>query len=73
MGKALTYGETWLPRGVIRGPVNKDDPKVVAELIMNNERRLWEEPKIQALFDEQVAQEILSTPISAQSQQERLI
>lgn len=72
MGKALTYGETWLPRGVIRGPVNKDDPEVVAEL-MNNERRLWEEPKIQALFDEQVAQEILSTPISAQSQQERLI
>lgn len=72
MGKALTYGETWLPRGVIQGLVNKDDPEVVPEL-MNNERRLWEEPKIQALFDEQVAQEILSTPIGAQSQQERLI
>lgn len=66
------WRDRWLPRGVIGGPVNRNDPEIVAELI-NSESRLWEEPKVQALFDEQVAQQVLSTPISIQSQQDRLI
>lgn len=49
------WTDIWLPRGVIGGPVNKDDPEIVAEL-MNDERRLWEESKVQTLFDEQTAQ-----------------
>lgn len=52
--------------------MNRNDPEKVAELI-NSESRLWEQTKIHALFDAQVAQEILSTPISIQPQQDKLI
>lgn len=55
--------DRWLKRGIIGGPTNKNDPLNVSELILT-EKAEWNTHKVNQLFDEDIAMEILSIPLS---------
>lgn len=64
--------DVWLPSSRIGGPVNQHDPKYVEELIEPSNQE-WEQGKLTELFDEKVVQEILSIPLSSNSQMDKLV
>lgn len=57
---------------MIGGPTNKDDPRMVAELI-DDENRGWKETEVLNLFDDRVANEILSLPLSPNAKEDTLV
>lgn len=54
--------DKWLKRGIMGGPANKNDPKIVSKLI-NGEENAWNEQAIQGLLGDQIANEILKIPL----------
>lgn len=64
--------DKWLHRGIIEGPVNVNEPALVSELI-DKEQGRWDDVKIAAHFDEQLAEEILTIPIKPQTEADQLV
>lgn len=56
--------DCWLPRGVIRGSANKEDPIHVADLI-DKEDVEWKERIISDLLDSDITQKVLAIPLNA--------
>ena len=63
--------DRWLKRGLIGGPANLNDPRKVAKLILPEENQ-WDVQKLDALFDEQIKQEIISIPIKPSEENDEL-
>lgn len=59
--------DVWLPSRRIIGPANKEDPKIVAELI-DSESKEWDLNRVQALFQENIAH-----PLSPQPNPDKLV
>lgn len=51
--------DTWLPFGKLYGPANRNEPRMVADLI-DQEAREWDVKKVNNLFEEEIATEILT-------------
>lgn len=64
--------DSWIPSGRPIGPANQNEPRVVAELI-NSEANEWDISRINELYDERVAQEILANPLSLSPQDDQLV
>lgn len=64
--------DRWLTMGKIGGPPNREDPQRVAELIHQNTRE-WNAHKINMLFSDDVAKEILATPLSLSLKPDQLL
>lgn len=64
--------DRWLTMGKIGGPPNREDPQKVAELIHQNTRE-WNAQKINMLFSDGVAKEILATPLSLSPKPDQLL
>jgi len=72
-GKNISIREDrWLEFGVIGGPANQNDPRRVAELI-NEENRGWKETEVLNLFEDRIANEILSIPLNPNQQEDTLM
>lgn len=57
--------DKWLPRGLIGGPANRDDPTLVSELLVREEAK-WKEQKLSELFDCETTREILAIFLNPQ-------
>lgn len=64
--------DKWLQRGIIEGPVNINEPFFVSQLI-DKEHGRWDEMTIEAHFDEQLVEEILTIPIKPQIETDQLV
>lgn len=51
--------DIWLPSGKFFGPANQDEPRVMADLI-DHESHEWDTQRVNNLFEEDVAKEILA-------------
>lgn len=64
--------DKWLHGGIIEGLVHVNEPALVSEII-DKEQARWDEIKIAAHFDEQLAKEILTIPIKPQTETDQLV
>lgn len=72
-GKKISIWEDkWLESGVIGGPANRDEPTTIAELINDTDRR-WKEAEVQHLFENRIANEILSILLSPIPEEDALV
>lgn len=62
-GKSINIREhCWLPRGKIGGPANRDEPRLVADLI-DPLHHTWKTHLITQMFDDSIVDEILNIPL----------
>lgn len=72
-GKSINLrDDRWLMSGSIGGPANRDNPKLVAEII-DPTTRTWKYHKITEIFDSQISEEIQATTLSIFARPDRLI
>lgn len=64
--------DCWLPRGIIGGPMDREEPRMVAELILPEQNK-WNEVLLQQLFDEETTKEILSISVRPNYTDDQLI
>ena len=64
--------DRWLERGVLGGPNNQQDPNMVVELI-DSIGKQWKGQLLGNLFEEQVINEILATPLPIISTEDKLV
>jgi len=72
-GKSIKIREDkWLAQGVIGGQANHQEPTMVSGLITANPQ-VWDQQKIQQLFDANIANEILAIPLSQDPKPDTLV
>ncbi|XP_071723122.1 uncharacterized protein [Rutidosis leptorrhynchoides] len=64
--------DVWLPFERLIGPANRNDPRVVAELI-DHETKEWDMSRVNELFKENVVKEILAQPLSLHPRSDKLV
>lgn len=72
-GRSIRIREdVWLPSGKLIGLANRDDPRMVADLI-DHDAKAWNLSRVTELFDENVVKEILAQPLSLHPNSDKLI
>ncbi|XP_071722530.1 uncharacterized protein [Rutidosis leptorrhynchoides] len=72
-GKTIKIHEDlWLPTRRLIGPANKEEPRLVADLIESDSKK-WNVNRVTALFQENIANEILAQPLCLHSRPDKLV